>query len=68
MDVKITIAEDAQRKRPKKSEVERLWADNSKAKKMMKWSPQYSLEDGLKKTIAWFKKNPEVYKANIYSV
>jgi NAD dependent epimerase/dehydratase len=68
MDVKINIEEDRKRKRPKKSEVERLFADNSKAKKLLKWAPQYSLEDGLQKTIAWFKKNQGAYKADIYNI
>ncbi len=32
-------------------------SDNSKAKKLLKWTPKYSLEQGLKKTIKWHKKN-----------
>ena len=46
---------DAVRKRPVKSEVDRLVADNSKAKKLLKWSPGYDLEEGLKKTLEWYK-------------
>ena len=70
MDVKITIEEDSNRKRPPKSEVDRLWADNSKAKKILKWSPAYSLEGGLKKTITWFEEgdNLKKYKSEIYNV
>jgi len=64
----IKIDEDARRKRPVKSEVDRLMADNSKAKKFLGWSPEYSLESGLKKTIAWFKQNNEKYKSGIYNV
>jgi len=64
----IAIGEDIQRKRPAKSEVDRLWADNSKAKEVFKWAPEYSLEEGLKKTIAWFKKNNGMYKSDIYNV
>ena len=57
MAVKISIEGDDQRKRPVKSEVERLMADNSKAKKLLNWTARYDLEEGLQKTIAWFKKN-----------
>ena len=60
MGVKITIKEDKNRKRPVKSEVERLWADNTKAKRILKWTPKYSLEQGLKETIEWFKKNKDI--------
>ena len=31
--------------------------DISKAKKILKWDPEVSLEDGLKITIDWFKEN-----------
>jgi NAD dependent epimerase/dehydratase len=51
------IAEDI-RLRPIKSEVERLWADNSKAIERLNWVPEYSGRDGFKrglvKTIEWF--------------
>lgn len=68
MDVKIRIKEDADRKRPIKSEVDRLIGDNSKAKKFLKWSPEYSLEKGLKKTVEWFKENIKEYKPEIYNI
>jgi NAD dependent epimerase/dehydratase len=70
MDVKITIEEDVKRKRPAKSEVDRLLADNSKAKKLLKWSPKNDLERGLEKTIDWFKKADHLkkYKSEIYNV
>jgi NAD dependent epimerase/dehydratase len=68
MDVRITIEEDVNRKRPVKSEVDRLLADNTKAKKMLHWAPENSLEKGLQKTIAWFKKNNGLYKSDIYNI
>jgi len=64
----VTIQDDAARKRPAKSEVNRLLADNSKAKKLLKWVPGYRLEEGLKKTVAWFEGNAAKYKADIYNV
>jgi len=74
MNVEIDILTDEQRLRPEKSEVERLWADNSKAKKILNWSPQYSglggFGRGLNETIAWFSdsNNLAAYKSGIYNV
>ncbi len=58
------------RKRPEKSEVERLVCDNSLMKELTGWKPQVSLKEGLVKTIEWFrnKENLEKYKWGIYNV
>ncbi|TKI59413.1 SDR family NAD(P)-dependent oxidoreductase [Brevibacillus antibioticus] len=70
----IEILTDDQRIRPDKSEVERLWADNTKAKKLLGWAPSYSDVDGLKRglseTIDWFTEpsNLRQYKAGIYNL
>jgi len=66
VDPKI-IVED-KRKRPVVSEVERLRADNNKAKKILGWRPKYNLQEGLKETIDWFKSHKDMYKENIYNV
>ncbi len=70
----LEIQEDSERLRPKKSEVERLWADNAKAKILLNWAPSYGGKDGFKKgiseTIEWFK-NPEnlsTYKHSRYNI
>ena len=69
-DVTITTAEE--RLRPTGSEVERLWADNRKARELLGWSPHYAGRDGfqrgLEKTIAWFtdERNLRKYKADQY--
>ena len=65
---RVSVKVDQPRIRPKNSEVTRLLADNSKARKVLNWSPNYYGESGLKKglteTIEWFKnpKNLEKYK------
>lgn len=71
---KFNIKIDKKRVREKNSEVNRLFASNLKAKKILKWEPEYSglkgFKKGLEKTIEWFK-NPEnlkKYKSNIYSI
>lgn len=42
---------DEERLRFEKSEVNRLWADNSKAKKLLGWEPQYGGREGFKRGI-----------------
>lgn len=70
MNPNATIVQDFDRIRPEKSEVFRLYGDNTKIKKYTNWEPQYTLESGLKETIEWFtdKNNLKQYKAGIYNV
>ena len=64
------IIADNKRLRPTKSEVFRLYGSNKKIKENTNWALQYSLSEGLKETIEWFKnrKNLKNYKANIYNI
>jgi nucleoside-diphosphate-sugar epimerase len=64
------IVTDKERIRPSKSEVYRLFGDNTKILESTKWKPTYSLEEGLKATIEWFsdKENLKQYKSDIYNV
>ncbi|HVP37025.1 MAG TPA: GDP-mannose 4,6-dehydratase [Terriglobales bacterium] len=59
---------DKKRVRPKKSEVGRLVANVSKAKKLFKWNPKTYLETGIEKTICWMKENSWRYKKEIYNI
>jgi NAD dependent epimerase/dehydratase len=70
MDSKIEIEVADERKRPEKSEVERLLADNSRARELIGWSPRYRLEDGIAETIKWFSNldNLKFYKPDIYNI
>jgi NAD dependent epimerase/dehydratase len=61
------ICED-QRVRPDKSEVERLCADNRVARELLGWEPRVTLEEGLRRTIAWLQENNERYKPGVYAV
>ena len=62
------IEVDKERIRPKFSEVERLYADCTKAKKLLNWKPNVKLDEGLKKTIRWISKNIERYKVDNYMI
>jgi NAD dependent epimerase/dehydratase len=74
MKCEIKIISDEKRIRPQNSEVERLWADNKKAKLLFGWEPCYHGLDGFKlgliKTVDWFSEldNLRVYKADIYNL
>lgn len=74
MDTAIEIVSDEIRIRPENSEVERLWASNTKAKEIFGWEPTYSGRDGFKQglleTIEWFTKaeNLREYKSEDYNI
>ncbi|EMO53481.1 NAD-dependent 4,6-dehydratase LegB [Leptospira noguchii] len=74
MKANIEIESDDQRLRPEKSEVERLWASNEKAKRLLNWEPSYGglegFRNGLIETIKWFMdpKNLFQYKTDIYNI
>ena len=67
-DVKFIC--DKKRMRPKKSEVLRLWCDNSKIKELTNFKPIVGISDGLKQTIEWTLKpnNLAKYKAEIFNI
>jgi dTDP-glucose 4,6-dehydratase len=74
MNVSIEIVTDEARLRPEKSEVERLWADNTKARELFGWRPAHGGLDGFKRgleeTADWFAQaqNLRAYKADIYNL
>jgi NAD dependent epimerase/dehydratase len=67
-DVKFIV--DEERVRPLKSEVFRLWCDNSKIEKLTGFKSKTSIRQGLKKTIDWITEpeNLKKYKSEIYNV
>lgn len=66
----VEFINDEQRKRPEKSEVNRLWCDNSLIKQLCGFEPKYTIEEGLRETCDWFTNsdNLKKYKANLYNV
>ncbi len=67
-DVEFVV--DEQRVRPEKSEVFRLWCDNTRIEQLTGFKPQVSIRDGLQRTIDWITQpgNLANYKAGIYNV
>ena len=68
LDKKLTIVQDSERVRPAKSEVTRLMADNSKARRLLNWKPDFSLRDGLAATIEFISENSNIYDPQVYAV
>jgi NAD dependent epimerase/dehydratase len=64
----MPIRQDASRIRPAKSEVMRLISNNTIAREVCGWQPKYSLEQGLKETIDWIRKNTGRYRPDVYAV
>ena len=74
MNAEIEIISDETRLRPENSEVERLWAENTKAKQLFGWEPCYGGREGFKRglieTANWFlqTENMRCYKADVYNI
>jgi len=74
MNTEIEIITDEERLRPDNSEVQRLWANNTKAKELFGWQPAYGgregFESGLAKTAEWFLNpaNLSRYESDRYNI
>ncbi len=74
LDIEVEINTAESRLRPKDSEVDRLWADNSKARELLGWTPEHGGLDGfrrgIRKTVEWFSRpeNLNRYKPDTYNI
>jgi NAD dependent epimerase/dehydratase len=70
MQSDVEFITDEQRIRPEKSEVFRLWCDNTKIEKLTGFKPQIGIKQGLQKTIDWITESEHLktYKSEIYNV
>lgn len=74
MGVDVSIAAEAERLRPERSEVDRLCAGNEKAKRLLSWSPKFAgmdgLREGLRRTVKWFgdANNLQWYRTTTYNI
>ena len=74
MNARITVETDEKRLRPESSEVYRLLADTSKAKRLLGWEPAYGgrkgFRRGLAETAQWFSDstNLGLYKPDLYNI
>lgn len=70
MNSDVNFITDDKRIRPEKSEVFRLFGDNSLITSLTDWRPQTDIRKGLEITCKWFSNNENLkkYKAGIYNV
>jgi NAD dependent epimerase/dehydratase len=70
MNADVKFVTDAERIRPDKSEVFRLWCDNTLIRSLTGFEPEYDIRQGLEKTVEWFlrKENLAKYKTHLYNV
>ncbi len=74
MGASIEIETDQIRMRPERSEVDRLWASNDRARGLFGWQPKFAGRDGfregLKQTIPWFADpaNLRFYRPAVYTL
>jgi NAD dependent epimerase/dehydratase len=74
MGRKVELVSDPERLRPEASEVDRLWASNEKACRVLGWTPEYAglegLRRGLEVTVEWFSRpeNLKFYKPGVYNL
>ena len=68
MDQDKPIVCTSDRVRPANSEVMKLECDWNKAREILHWSPEVTLDEGLKRTIAWMTDHQGLFKTDAYVV
>jgi len=64
----VSIQTEEKRVRPENSEVDRLLADNTLARRLLRWKPAISLETGLELTVEWMRSHQERYRSGVYTI
>jgi dTDP-glucose 4,6-dehydratase len=67
LDRDVRVVQRAERERPPGSEVERLCADASLARRLLDWQPQVSLDAGLSATASWIEENLGRFRVGGYA-
>jgi NAD dependent epimerase/dehydratase len=70
MGISVDIVQEDERRRPVNSEVNRLWCNADKASKALGFKPECTLEQGLVRTIEWFRDptNLQKYRPLEYAI
>ena len=68
LNSKASIKKEKRRVRSANSEVVRLVCDNTKILKYTNWTPKNKIDEGLNKTISWFKNFKDSFKHDIYHI
>lgn len=68
LKLNLKVSKDRARVRPSQSEVNRLLCDNKKIIRFTNWRPKVKFDDGLEKTIKWYKSKSHLFKHDIYHI
>jgi NAD dependent epimerase/dehydratase len=68
LSVDLPVVVEDERRRPEASEVDRLVGDASKAQRLLGWTPQTSLEEGVGRTADWVAARGDGYRFRGYAV
>jgi len=64
----IQVKNEKVRARPAGSEVDRLLADNTMARTLLKWKPKVTLDEGLIRTVDWIRENLHEFRKSEYGI
>lgn len=62
----LRVRTDPARERPARSEVERLVADNGRARLQLGWQPEVTLREGLTRTVDWIDNHRHLFRPEVY--
>ena len=62
------IEVDKDRIRPEKSEVEVLQCNPAKARKFLDWTPEITLDEGLRRVASFIRQHQDIYDSTIYNI
>ncbi len=68
LGAKKRIRSNGTRWRPRRAEVIRLISNPALARRLLRWQPKVAFEEGLRQTIAWIRRNPELYHPDAYRI
>jgi dTDP-glucose 4,6-dehydratase len=63
----LPVVSEGARMRPAASEVERLCGDATRARALLGWEPEVSLDEGIARVVAYVRARPERYRPERYS-
>jgi len=63
----VQLVHDPRRVRPETSEVSRLCADITRARTLLGYQPQVSLDDGIRRTVDWMREHLNAYRPDQYA-
>ena len=65
---RLQVEHDPRRDRPEASEVDRLLADNTRAREVLGWAPTVSLRDGVGRTLEWIGATRQAPRPGAYAI